>query len=1834
TGTFLINPKTTTDGDVTTQVTPNNQAITFGDTPDAFTATFGSNLNDVTLTNNDFTFADSGTHTAVTGIPKNAGSYEISLTAAAQARIKTANPNYTFSAGSFKTGTFTIKPKDTTADDVTTQVKVNDHSIVYGDPTPTFDLTYGDKLTAATGLTNADFSFTDDDGNSVTGVPENVGSYKVSLNASGQAKVQAANGNYTLTADDFTAGKFTITAKSTTPNDATTEVTANGQTITFGDTPKAFTATFGSKLNSVDLTNDDFVFTVGTTTVDGVPTNAGTYTISLTTAAQNRIKAANPNYKFSDKDFKAGTFLINPKATTDDDETTQVKVNDHSIVYGDSTPTFDLTYGDKLTAATGLTNADFSFKDSDSNMFTGVPENVGVYTVSLNASGQAKVQQANGNYTLEPADFLTGTFKITAKSTTPNDATTEVTADSQTITFGDTPRAFTATFGGKLNHVTLTDADFTFTDNKTNTEVDGVPTNAGNYKVSLTADAQARIETANPNYTFSAGDFKPGTFTINQKTTTADDVTTQAKVNNQSKVYGDKDPNFDLTYGDKLTAPTNLTNADFSFEDSDGNTVTGVPENVGTYTVSLNATGQVKVQAANGNYKLTADDFKNGTFTIIAKSTTQNDATTEVTADSQTITFGDTPKAFTATFGDKLNHVTLTDADFTFTDTNTYAAVDGIPTNAGSYKISLTADAQARIKTANPNYTFSNTDFKTGTFTINQKATTADDVTTQAKVNNQSKVYGDKDPKFDLTYGDKLTAPTNLTNADFSFKDSDGNMATGVPENVGSYTVSLNADGQAKVQAANGNYALTAEDFKAGKFTIMAKPTTPDDVTTEAKVNDQTKVYGDKDPNFDLIYGDKLNAATDLTNADFSFKGSNDNVISGIPENVGTYTVSLTADGQAKVQKSNGNYALTAEDFKPGTFTITAKTTTKDDVTTEATVNDQTKVYGDKDPSFDLTYGDKLNAATDLTNADFSFTDSKNHAVDGVPENVGSYTVSLNASGQAKVQAANGNYALTAEDFKAGKFTITAKSTTPDDVTTEAKVNDQTKVYGDKGPNFDLTYGDKLNAATDLTNADFSFTDSKNHAVDGVPENVGTYTVSLNADGQAKVQAANGNYTLTAEDFKAGKFTITAKTTTKDDVTTEATVNDQSKVYGDKDPNFDLTYGDKLNAATDLTNADFSFTDSKDHAVDGIPENVGTYTVSLNANGQAKVQAANGNYALTADNFKPGSFTITAKTTTKDDVTTEAKVNDQTKVYGDKDPNFDLTYGDKLNAATDLTNADFSFTDSKNHAVDGVPENVGTYTVSLNASGQAKVQAANGNYTLTADDFKPGTFTITAKSTTKDDVTTQATVNDQSKVYGDPTPTFDLTYGDKLTATTGLTNTDFSFTDIDGNAISGIPENVGTYKVSLNADGQAKVQAANGNYALTADDFKTGKFTITAKPTTTDDATTEVTTQNEVINEGDPVPTFTVSYGSKLINHPVLTNADFSFDGSDTIPTAAGIYTVTLNALGKKAVQDANPNYALTDADFVSGTFTINKVTTDPDGGKTITKTDGSGAIIQIEKDWGDGDKTVVDIDTDTNVATVTETPNGKPSLTPVTVKPGESVKTGKTTVANNEPANGVSLTHDAPGTATDGTPTTGTTGEVVTPDGTRTYFKSSNGEGVSTTSDNYYTTGTTDDPFGGKTITKTDGSGAIIQIEKDWPDGDKTVVDIDKTTGNTVVTETPNGQPSLTPVTVEPGKNITVGKTTVDNNEPNGGITLTHETPGTATDGTPTTGTTGEVVTPDGKHSYFKSSNGEGVSTTADDYYTNTTTDDPNGGRPLPRLTVPAQSFKLKKIGLMVTRR
>lgn len=189
-------------------------------------------------------------------------------------------------------------------------------------------------------------------------------------------------------------------------------------------------------------------------------------------------------------------------------------------------------------------------------------------------------------------------------------------------------------------------------------------------------------------------------------------------------------------------------------------------------------------------------------------------------------------------------------------------------------------------------------------------------------------------------------------------------------------------------------------------------------------------------------------------------------------------------------------------------------------------------------------------------------------------------------------------------------------------------------------------------------------------------------------------------------------------------------------------------------------------------------------------------------------------------------------------------------------------------------------------------------------------------------------------------------------------------------------------------------------------------------------------------------------------------------------------------------------------------------------------------------------------------------------------------------------------------MTHDTPGTDVNakGAPTTDQTGTKITPDGTVTYFKVA--EALSVTKDGYYTTKTTNDIDGGTTTTKVDGSGAVTEINKNWSDGDKTNVKITET-GDAVFTETPNGQPSLPSKTVNPGNTTTIGRTTLTNNEPNGGIKLTHETINARVDeSVDHDGTVTVVVTPNNGNSTTAPENGTDT-TTSDNDGTITNTDD-----------------------------
>ncbi|MGL0749572.1 LPXTG cell wall anchor domain-containing protein [Secundilactobacillus paracollinoides] len=557
------------------------------------------------------------------------------------------------------------------------------------------------------------------------------------------------------------------------------------------------------------------------------------------------------------------------------------------------------------------------------------------------------------------------------------------------------------------------------------------------------------------------------------------------------------------------------------------------------------------------------------------------------------------------------------------------------------------------------------------------------------------------------------------------------------------------------------------------------------------------------------------------------------------------------------------------------------------------------------------------------------------------------------------------------------------------------------------------------------------------------------------------------------------------------------------------------------------------------------------------------------------------------------------------------------------------------------------PDGYFASTTTDDPNGGTTVTTTNGNGQVTKIDktWPDGDETQVAVNTSTNVVTTTETPSVQE-------PLAPVTISPNDTATTGKTTVtnnepdgvtlshDTTGTDADGNPTSATTgetvTSTGTTSYTKSASA-APVSVDPSDYSVTTttDDPNGGTTTTTdgndkvtkINKTWPDGDKTQVdidTSNNEITTTETPSgqdplapvttkPGETSTTGKTTVTNDEPDGVTLSHDttGTDSAgnPTAPSTTGETVTPTGtvsyfKTAVGDA---ISVDPSDY----FVTGEPVTDPDGGTTTTTKDGNGNVVKIDKTWPDSDQTQVDVDTDTNEITTTETPNGQDPMTPVTTQPGKTTTTGKTTVTNNEPNGGVTLSHDITGSDTEGNPTApSTTGETVTPTGAISYLKTAVGDAVSVDPSNYFVTGQpVTDPDGGTTTTTKDGNGNVVKIDKTWSDGDQTQVDVDTSTNEITTTETPSGQDPLTPVTTQSNETTTTGKTTVTNNEPTG-VTLSHDTTGTNSDGNPTApSTTGETVTPTGTITYTKTANADPVSVDPSDYYVTTTTDDPNGG-------------------------
>jgi filamentous hemagglutinin family protein len=258
-----------------------------------------------------------------------------------------------------------------------------------------------------------------------------------------------------------------------------------------------------------------------------------------------------------------------------------------------------------------------------------------------------------------------------------------------------------------------------------------------------------------------------------------------------------------------------------------------------------------------------------------------------------------------------------------------------------------------------------------------------------------SRVYGDADPTFSVTYSGLLTGD----DASLAYSGDPAFTTAASTAGAGTYALTPSAGGLSSPTGYSFSYV-------AGTLTVTKAPLT---VSAAAL----SKVYGDYDPTLSYsISGLKL---SDTASAVLSGALSRD---SG--EDVNTYAV-----GQGTLALISGNYTLS---FGNAELTVTPAP-----LTVNAAA--QTKVYGDSDPtlSYEVNGMKRGDAAASLLSGALSRASG---------ENVGSYAVS-----QGTLGLSSGNYTLS---FNGSSLTVTPAPLT---VTAAA----QSKVYGDSDPTLGYT---------------------------------------------------------------------------------------------------------------------------------------------------------------------------------------------------------------------------------------------------------------------------------------------------------------------------------------------------------------------------------------------------------------------------------------------------------------------------------------------------------------------------------------------------------------------------------------------------------------------------------------------------------------------------------------------------------------------------------------------------------------------------------------------------------
>ncbi|MFH7018315.1 MBG domain-containing protein [Flavobacterium sp. FlaQc-47] len=1374
-------------------------------TADNHTKTYGSA--NPTLTASYTGFVNGDTAASLTTLPilsttadatSPVGSYPITANGA-------VDSNYTFA---YVDGNLTITPAVLT-------VTADAQTKTYGSANPTLTASYS-------GFVNGDTSAsltTPPTISTIADATSPIGTYPIT--ASG-----ATSDNYTFA---YVDGNLTITA-------AVLTVTADNQTKTYGSANPALTVSYTGFVNG-DTSASLTTLPILSTTADST-SPVGTYPITVS-------GAASANYTFS---YVDGTLTVTPVVLT-------ITADNQSKIYGDVNPTLTASYSGFVNGdtAASLTTLPILSTTADST------SPVGSYPIT--ASGAV-----DANYTFA---YVDGNLTITA-------AVLTVTADTQTKTYGSANPALTASYSGFVNG----DTSASLTTPPTISTTADAKSPVGSYSITASGAASA-------NYTFSYVD---GTLTVTP-------VVLTITADNQSKIYGDVNPTLTASYsgfvnGDTAasltTLPTIATTADatspvgsypitasgatsdnYTFAYIDGNlnitaavltiTADNYTKTYGSVNPALTASysgfvnGDTSASLTTlpilsttadatspvGSYPITASGATsdNYTFAYVDGNLTITGVVLTVTADNQTKTYGSANPALTASYSGFVNG----DTSASLTTPPTIATTADATSPVGSYPITASG-------ATSDNYTFAYVD---GNLTITAAVLTI-------TADNQTKTYGSANPALTASYSGFVNGDTS---ASLTTLPTISTIADATSP-VGSYSITASG-------ATSDNYTFAYVD---GNLTITAAVLT---VTAD----NQTKTYGSANPALTASYSGFVNGDTSAslttlpilsTTADSTSPiGTYPITASGVTSDNYTFAyvdgnltitaavLTITADNQTKTYGSanptltasysgfvNGDtsaslttlptIATTADATSPvGSYPITASGATSDNYTfayvdgnltiipavLTVTADNQTKTYGSVNPTLTASYSGFVNGDTSasLTTLPILTTTADTASP------VGSYPIT--ASG-----ATSDNYTFAYVD---GNLTITPAVLT-------VTADNQTKTYGSVNPVLAASYSGFVNGETSasLTTLPILSTTADTASA------VGTYPITASG-------ATSDNYTFAYVD---GTLTVTKALIT-------ISADDKAKAYGTANPTLTATYLGFVNGEdeTDLT-ALATITTTAD-----LTSVVGTYPITVNG-------ALSSNYDFTYVN---GTLTVTSG------AILTITVNNQTKIYGEINPAFTVSYSGFVNGDTEanLTTQPIVSTT----AIQSSP--VGIYTTIASGASATNYTIIYVNGTL---DVIPANLTITA--------------NYQSKTYGSANPTLTASY-------TGFVNGDTAASLATPPTITttaDVSSPVGTYPITASG-------ATSANYTF---NYVDGTLTVTPVALT-------ITADNQTKTYGDVNPTLTVSYAG-------FVNGDTSASLT-TLPTITTIADATspVGTYPITASGAASANYTFS---YVDGTLTVTPV--------------------------------------------------------------------------------------------------------------------------------------------------------------------------------------------------------------------------------------------------------------------------------------------------------------